>query len=363
MNLKKNLGRIATAFVATAMLASLTAVPASATSYDASTGIAFNKTINMTNASGATVPTATYEYNIEPGTYVAAGENTPEIKAGPSGATITEKLSFDANTSIDTDTKKATQSVKVDLSKVTFEDPGIYRYVITETDPTGVAGLETSKDDDTLYLDVYVELDNGVPTIKNYQMSTSIDAPTISGTDATYTSKFGGEDEDAYTTYTLTVIKEVSGTMADKDREYEFTINFTGLADGAKVTYGDTQSAAAASAATSVSTTLNPGEKESNGDRVVISGIPSNAKYTIAETLGEGEGYTVKVGDTTLNYANGKYTTTEATQGEENDTVTVVNERNAVSPTGIVMDIAPYALLVVVAAAGCFVFLRKRRED
>ena len=30
MNLKKNLGRVATAFLATAMLASLTAVPASA---------------------------------------------------------------------------------------------------------------------------------------------------------------------------------------------------------------------------------------------------------------------------------------------------------------------------------------------
>ena len=39
------------------------------------------------------------------------------------------------------------------------------------------------------------------------------------------------------------------------------------------------------------------------------------------------------------------------------------NTREAVSPTGLIMDIAPYALLVVVAAAGCFVFLRKRRED
>ena len=39
------------------------------------------------------------------------------------------------------------------------------------------------------------------------------------------------------------------------------------------------------------------------------------------------------------------------------------NNREAVSPTGIVMNVAPYVLLVVVAAAGCFVFLRKRRED
>ena len=45
------------------------------------------------------------------------------------------------------------------------------------------------------------------------------------------------------------------------------------------------------------------------------------------------------------------------------NSVTVTNDRDAVSPTGLIMDIAPYVLLVVVAAAGCFVFLRKRRED
>ena len=39
------------------------------------------------------------------------------------------------------------------------------------------------------------------------------------------------------------------------------------------------------------------------------------------------------------------------------------NNKESVTPTGIVMNVAPYVLLVVVAAAGCFVFLRKRRED
>ena len=49
----------------------------------------------------------------------------------------------------------------------------------------------------------------------------------------------------------------------------------------------------------------------------------------------------------------------------DNTTATITNTKNAVSPTGIMMDIAPYAVLVVIAAAGCFIFLRKRhaKED
>ena len=360
MKLNKTFGRIATTLVATAMLASMAVVPASATSYDAVTGIKFNKTIDMTYATGATVPSATYQYEIEPGVRVPADNDSPEIVAGPSGAKITESISFSASTA-------NTLPITVDLSNVTFENPGIYRYKITEKDPEDVAGLATSADDDILYLDVFVELKDGTPTITNYQMSTQLESPTYSedGKEVEYTNpKFGGEDKDEYTTYTLTVIKEVTGTMADKDRDYEFTINFTNLDDGAQVTYNGTyKSEGAKSGATSVATTLNPNDAATNGDRVVISGIPSDAKYTIAETLDEGEGYTVKVGTDELEYREGKYTTKEATQGAENDTVTVVNERNAVSPTGLAMDIAPYVLLVVVAAAGCFVFLRKRRED
>lgn len=34
-----------------------------------------------------------------------------------------------------------------------------------------------------------------------------------------------------------------------------------------------------------------------------------------------------------------------------------------VTPTGVIMNVAPYVLMVVIAAAGCFVFLRKRRDD
>ena len=53
--------------------------------------------------------------------------------------------------------------MEVDFDSVQFPTAGIYRYVITETDPaTPVAGLATSDQDNTIYLDVYVTNgDNG----------------------------------------------------------------------------------------------------------------------------------------------------------------------------------------------------------
>ena len=48
---------------------------------------------------------------------------------------------------------------------------------------------------------------------------------------------------------------------------------------------------------------------------------------------------------------------------DANNDVAYTNKLDTVSPTGLAMNIAPYALLVVVAAGACFVFLRKRRED
>ena len=55
--------------------------------------------------------------------------------------------------------------------------------------------------------------------------------------------------------------------------------------------------------------------------------------------------------------------TTSSDVQNDTPTHTITNTRSTTTPTGIVMNVAPYALLVVVAVAGCFVFLRKRNED
>ena len=108
-----------------------------------------------------------------------------------------------------------------------------------------------------------------------------------------------------------------------------------------------------------------------------------NDKYTISERAANKNGYTttIKVNTVEVEEADwidgnndgkkdGVSGNVEAKVSEDNtdaydveNEVLFTNDRDAVSPTGIVMNVAPYALLVVIAAAGCFVFLRKRDED
>ena len=184
------------------------------------------------------------------------------------------------------------------------------------------------------------------------------------------------EDVDTYKTYTLTITKKVEGTMADAGADYHFDVKFTGMPAGTKVTIGDAKyEQAAANGALDIEDqiSIQPG---ANGASVVISGIPSTAIYTVIENLETTLGYDVSavVNNTEKNTViedaeKDTYTTTAvslkngAADTTISDEITITNTRNAVSPTGIVTNIAPYALLVVIAAAGCFVFLRKRNED
>lgn len=367
MKLNKTIGRVATTLVATAMLASLAAVPAMAE--DAN--VTFTKTIDMTHASGATVPDVTYSYVVSSGTAVPANSanKTPEIKAGDATDFTLSNAVFTHDSEIPAD-KKVDATVTADFADGAYTDPGIYRYEVTETHSVDITGLSFN-DDPTYTVDVYVAYneDNQLEVQGAVWMRNAI-TPTLNDnnnavygdgtTDEATSVKIGG-DEDEYTTYTLTVTKAVDGDMADKDRDYSFTITLSNLANGTKVTFDNEQSSDEAKNGTlSIEKGLNP--KDDTANKVVITGVPGDAAYSIAENLLESEGFTVKVGDTTLINVDGKYTT-DGEMNSANASVTVTNVKDSVTPTGIVMNVAPYALLVVIAAAGCFVFLRKRRED
>lgn len=105
-----------------------------------------------------------------------------------------------------------------------------------------------------------------------------------------------------------------------------------------------------------------------NGDTVTIYGLGKDDNYTITQNHETKTGYEtsatrndseISLGeDLKLAYGSG-----EDENISEAQNVVFTNTKSASTPTGIVMNVAPYVLLVVVAAAGCFVFLRKRRED
>ncbi len=355
MKANKLLKTLAASTMSLALLAGVTVMPAMAAT-DNTGGVKFTKSINMTTATGATVPNATYTYAIAPGEAKAATETTPEIKAGIEGATIGNAAFTSADSIVG---NKASKDVTVNFDAVTFPTTGIYRYVITETDPE-VAGLATSEDDNTIYLDVYVTNGDTGLEVTYFQMVTTNDAPNGSNYDPD--AKFTG-DEDAYTTYSLTVTKNIEGTMADKTATFSIDVDFTNLSNGTKVTVDGAQSDAAADRALSVNKSL--------GDDVsmTITGVPADAVYTVVENLSSNEGYTVTYKadngeEKRATYDNGAYTTVNAqNMNAANRNVTVINTKTATTPTGVIMNVAPYALMVVIAVAGVAVFMRKRVED
>lgn len=97
---------------------------------------------------------------------------------------------------------------------------------------------------------------------------------------------------------------------------------------------------------------------DDNNTRVHIYGLSNGDAYTVTENAANSDGYV-----TTIDGSSTENGVKSGSFANSNVTVAYTNTRDAVSPTGLIMDIAPYVLLVVVAAAGCFVFLRKRRED
>ena len=140
----------------------------------------------------------------------------------------------------------------------------------------------------------------------------------------------------------LTISKTVAGNQGDKTKDFTFTIKVDG-ADGEKYYVNGTTTLVSG---TPADITLK------NGESVTIYGLSEDDEYTVTETDYTADGYT---------------TTIDGTEGREKsgtisaDTnVAFVNTKNATTPTGIVMNIAPYVLMVAVAAVLAVVFLRKR---
>lgn len=369
MKANKLMKALAASAMSLALVAGMTAMPAMAIDVSIPNGggttkaITFTTTLDMTNATGASVPTVTFNYTIAAGTAVNDDATNMEILAGEqAGSVVIGDAAFVPGDGEATTTK----AVAVDFSNVTFPNVGIYRYEITATQ-TSDADI-TMDSDNTRTLDVYVtNKDGGGLEISHFVLMEDAVKLLQTGEYETSVAKSTGFT-NSYTTYDLSLDKVVAGTMGDKTKEFDFTINFTDGTRGETMKYGDTTITFNDGGTASVT-----GIKLADSTAVAtITGIPSEVQYTVVENIAKTEGYTttatVQKGagtDTTANVTVADTTQTVArqTMGKNDNAVVVTNTKNAVNPTGIILNVAPYALMVVIALAGVVVFLRKRVED
>lgn len=417
----KKFSRIMSMGLAAAMSLAF-AVPAfAATTYTpvAGTSCNFNKYLIMD--AGDSVPNATFSFTVAPGKArsadtsdnqkmeVMAGVGNPtvsDVTFAPGDATATEvgnnidvaRTQEDRTGTAGTDTvqfdageKYATKQATVDFSGVQFSEPGIYRYIITETANADHAAAGIIHDTDTdRVLDVYVT-DNGEGTlaVSSYVLHTSDDDVVINDTmgsaDVATASAALSDKTDGFTneyvSKDLKIEKEVTGNQASRDKYFEFTVKATNVADtdryvvslandndantndgnadatsGAKKIGGTIAANAGKTNPTTVTgAQLKEGVKFylQHGQSVVIRGLAPNAGYTVTENA-EDYKSAVKSGDTN------EGTIGKVAGDNKMATAGFTNTRDGVIPTGVLLTVAPFAAIMIVGIAGVVVMLKKR---
>ena len=401
----------------------------------------FWKCLEMDN--DANIPAAEFTFTASAGTAIEATDSTlavlagitpDEIKFTPQGGTEgtgSASIVYAAQTKENASDTEKTESAKnyveykantpdnghyiaakkmtLDFSKVVFPEPGVYRYIITESGTN--AGI-TNDTYTTRTLDVYVEdattALGGTETkqlkISGYVMyvGTVTTAPksgevTTSDTDSdtvengTTKTHNGTEPDNAvksigflntYDSADLTISKTVTGNQGSRDEYFAFTIKLktnetiSVIADGLEFNVTGQNKSPQTNAATSYITeimqtannidTLTGAQLKDgytlylqHGDSVTLSGLISGCDFEIVEANNY---YTVS---TVLSKEGVDATGSEATVTGTLDvdtTVAYTNKKTGTIPTGVILSVAPWCIAGIVIIAGVAFFAIRSRK-
>ena len=318
------------------------------------TSVPVNKTVSV--AENTYAPNTTFNFTVSTGVDNPSTWGGKEVKKGiEGGLAIVQGATFapnmDAATStIYTPTDAHKASLKTDARK--FTEPGIYHYTVFEDD-----GRYEGITYDTTVYDVYVyvsaKLDRDKNATSDMYVSGVVSAKSgeIEKSDLNFNNEYNG-------VHKVTVTKKVQGGFANASDTFPFKVAVSG-ADGEvyKVEYttkGVLKTVYVVSDGM-IDVTLG------KDDTVIIYGLSATDSYTIIEqgiTNGKtATGYTVK---DTCGDNDGKV---EGMGGTADASYTITNTKEAVTPTGIAMTVAPYILMVAVAGIFAVLFLRRRHEE
>lgn len=349
--MKKNFNRLAALALSGILVAGL-AFPAMALEATADAP-GFNKTINMASAELADVPNVNFKYTVATAEAedVPAGNGTVHVYAG-----VAEGVSFSDVEFKDTDAineNKATAKATLTVNIEKFTKAGIYHYTVVEAQEKAVDGLtdKSAGEAKSFYVTI-VNGDNGL----EFSSLVFPDGGDAKAGDSLF--------ESEYKTYSLTITKEVTGALGDKEMEFNFKKAISAANNNAEKYYTKDETAGA----TAVEKKEMPDEfKLSHDKSITIYGLSEKDVATITETVDANLGYT------TTAEVNGATAAIDPTTGggvvavldtyKENATLKVTNNREAVTPTGIVMDAAPYIVMLAAAGGLGAGFVLRKRED
>lgn len=286
-----------------------------------------SKTYTVTKG---TAPAETFTYSF---TGVSHKDNEGNAVEDPTIPAIADvSIAFDAISAT------TTKTVEVPI-QITGYDLGTYTYKVTET-AGSTAGVTYSEEELYLVLTILRDSDG-----KHYVAALHYE--TVNG------AKTRGFTNQ-YASGSLSVTKKIDGNMAVTGKTFPFTITFT--APGGKtvnstitVTKPDqsTEEITFDAGATTKTYTINLG----NEYTVKFSNLPAGVTYTVTEDPGK---YTQ-----TSTFSD----TTKTIGAGDEDTVLFTNILDSKIDTGVVLDTAPYLLLVVAAIGGLGLMMGRKRKE
>lgn len=343
--------RMATAALAGAMVLSMNGMSAFAAVTE------FNLTKEVTTDGNTHAPNTSFSFTITKGD----GESTFEgakVSAGVEGGLTldTTDFSFAPGGEVAASYTK-TGKIKVDAS--VFTKPGVYHYLVTETQGTydGITYDVTPRH-------VYVYVINGTNGYEVEAVKVVKDKDTAKADDLKIVNIYGDKDNpDKDNIHDFIIKKTVTGNQGDKNMDFSFTVTINGD-DKDKKADGKEKYKAVKTDKDGKEHIMHIEEAETeedgesftlkDGETLHIYGLSEKDEYTVTETDYTAEGYTTTVKDKN---ATGKL---------EADGVVVefINDKNVGPATGVAMTFAPYVLLVAAAGGlGAVVLGKKKRED
>lgn len=216
-------------------------------------------------------------------------------------------------------------------------EPGIYYFTISEVSGS-VEGVSYTGGSKKLAVYVY-----GDGTETKYMF---VDENGENKVDGTFVNSY-------VNTADLTIGKTVTGEFGNKNKEFEFTLKINGDKQANK-TYDKVDSNGNKTG--TVTTDENGKFKLKHGEKIVVPNLQAKDTYEVTED--NYPGYTTNV--TTGSNSSDMKDTTQLTSADKS--VEFTNNADANPATGVIMTIAPYALMVVLAGAFAVVFLTRRNR-
>lgn len=348
---KFNLKKIAAFVLAGTMAIGMSAtVFAAYPSGDALT-VATKFTKTFTADDDTYLPAATFNFTKPTGVDPDDNEKVSDIPVlnGNKGPDVTlGNAEFKAAT---TTTGTKTADVSITYGDLTNVVPGVYKYSFNEETSSNT---NIKCDTATKYLYVFVALDEeGDKTVTGASMSDET-SKKVAG----ITNEYGKDEEGNDTLHDLTITKAITGAMANMDATFTFKVKVNSIDKKAKYKVVVTRKGKVDPTITSIDANTEKSIKIGKDDTIKIYSLAKGDTYTVEEVEANKNGYTTKINGTDA--PDGKI---DKTVDNVDVSVNYDNHKEAATPTGIIMNYAPYIAMLAAACVLAVVFFNRRRED